>query len=137
MYEGVTEYFAGHVQVYGKMISPKEYLKVIEEKLSGANHYKDDLPFTEMSLGCLDEYENQYGNVYQKGALIGLCLDILLREQSEGKIGMKDMMNKLSKEYGKYKSFNDENLLTRLPNSLLQKLELFLGNMLKEVNLSH
>jgi predicted metalloprotease with PDZ domain len=114
MYEGVTEYFAGHVQVYGKMISPKEYLKVIEEKLSGANHYKDDLPFTEMSLGCLDEYENQYGNVYQKGALIGLCLDILLREQSGGKIGMKDMMNKLSKEYGKYKSFNDENLFDKI-----------------------
>ena len=76
----VTEYFAGHVQVYGGMQTPKEYLGVIEDKLSGASHYKDDLAFTDLSLGCLDEHESQYGNVYQKGALIGMCLDILLRD---------------------------------------------------------
>ncbi|MBL4592546.1 MAG: peptidase M61 [Flavobacteriales bacterium] len=114
MYEGVTEYFAGHVQVYGGMQTPKEYLGVIEEKLAGANRFKDDLPFTEMSLGCLDEHENQYGNVYQKGALIGLCLDILLRDQSNGKVGIKDMMAMLSKEYGKDISFDDEKLFDKI-----------------------
>ena len=114
MYEGVTEYFAGHVQVYQGLTSIKEYIGVIQEKLNGADRYKDELPFTEMSLGCLDEYKNQYGNVYQKGALIGLCLDILLREQSEGKAGIKDMMKLLSVEYGKYKSFNDEELFDKI-----------------------
>lgn len=114
MYEGVTEYFAGHVQVYGGMQTPEEYLGVIKEKLMGASGYKDDLPFTVMSLGCLDEHESQYGNVYQKGALIGLCLDVLLRDNSDGKIGMKDMMDMLSKEYGKYKSFKDEELFDKI-----------------------
>jgi predicted metalloprotease with PDZ domain len=114
MYEGVTEYFAGHVQVYGGMQTPNEYLGVIEEKLSGASRFKDDLPFTEMSLGCLGEHDSQYGNVYQKGALIGLCLDILLRDQSKGKMGVKDMMAMLSKEYGKYKSFSDDSLFNKI-----------------------
>jgi len=114
MYEGVTEYFAGHVQVYGGMQTPQEYLGVIEDKLSGANHFKDELPFTELSLGCLGEHEHQYANVYQKGALIGMCLDIMLRDQSKGKIGIKDMMAMLSKEYGKYKSFNDEKLFDKI-----------------------
>jgi len=114
MYEGVTEYFAGHVQVYGGMQTPEEYLGVIEDKLAGASRFKDDLPFTEMSLGCLDEYESEYGNVYQKGALIGLCLDILLRDNSEGKVGLKDMMAMLSKEYGKYKSFKDDELFDKI-----------------------
>ncbi len=114
MYEGVTEYFAGHVQVYGGMQTPEEYLGVIEEKLAGANRFKDNLPFTEMSLGCLDEHESQYGNVYQKGALIGMCLDILLRDQSNGEIGTKDMMAMLSKEYGKYKSFTDDKLFDKI-----------------------
>jgi len=114
MYEGVTEYFAGHVQVYGGMKTPKEYLDVIEEKLIGSSYFKDDLPFTELSLGCIDEHESQYGNVYSKGALIGLCLDILLRDQSKGKIGIKDMMAMLSKEYGKYKSFLDDKLFDKI-----------------------
>lgn len=32
-----------------------------------------------MSEGCLTTYKDQYTNVYQKGALIGLCLDIKLQ----------------------------------------------------------
>ncbi|MGB0888570.1 MAG: peptidase M61 [Vicingaceae bacterium] len=114
MYEGVTEYFAGHVQVYGGMQTPEDYLKVIKEKLMGAKYFEDDLAFTELSLGCLDKHKDQYGNVYQKGALIGLCLDILLRDNSNGEMGMKDMMEMLSKEYGKYKSFKDEELFDKI-----------------------
>ena len=114
LYEGVTEYFAGHAQVYERMISEEEYIKILEEKLTGASHFNEEIPFTEMSLGCLDHYENQYPNVYLKGALIGMCLDILLREQSNGSVGVKDMMKLLSKEYGKDKSFKDDELFDKI-----------------------
>ena len=114
MYEGVTEYFAGHVQVYGGMQTGEDYLEVIKDKLSGAKRFKDDLSFTEMSLGCLEVHKDQYGNGYQKGALIGLCLDIILRDNSKGKMGLKDMMDMLSKEYGKNKSFKDEALFDKI-----------------------
>jgi predicted metalloprotease with PDZ domain len=114
LYEGVTEYFAGHVQVYGGMQTPQEYLNVIEGKFQGATRFKEDLAFTDLSLGCLHEHKDQYGNVYQKGALIGLCLDVLLRDQSKGKVGLKDMMALLSKEYGKNKSFEDSKLFKKI-----------------------
>lgn len=125
MYEGVTEYFAGHVQVYEGLISKDEYLEVVQDKIKGAAYYKDNLPFTTMSLGCLDEHENQYGNVYQKGALIGMCLDILLREYSKGEMGMKDMMAILSKEYGKSISFKDEALFDKIASLSSPKIREF------------
>lgn len=134
MYEGVTEYFAGHVQVYEGMISQEEYLNTIIGKIKGAGYYKDDLPFTEMSLGCLDEHENQYGNVYQKGALIGMCLDILLREQSKGEMGMKDMMTLLSKEYGKNVSFKDEELFDKITELSSPNIREFFTNYVEGSN---
>lgn len=132
MYEGVTEYFAGHVQVYEGLISKQKYLEIIENKIKGANHYKDDLPFTTMSTGCLDEYENQYGNVYQKGALIGLCLDVLLRENSNGKNGLEDMMKLLSIEYGKNISFKDDELFDKIASLSNPKIREFFKNYVEE-----
>lgn len=125
LYEGVTEYFAGHVQVYGNMVTPEEYLEIIQEKLYGAEQFKDDLPFTEMSLGCLDQYKNQYYNVYLKGALIGLCLDIMLREQSNGETGLKDITNKLAVEYGKNVSFKDDELFDKIAELSFPEIRLF------------
>jgi predicted metalloprotease with PDZ domain len=114
LYEGVTEYAAGLVQVkYGKL-SVADYLKMIDGKIHGASAYMDSLPFTEMSKGCLDQYKEQYGNVYQKGALIGLCLDLQLRHLSNGNYGIQELMKDLSKSYGKDRSFKDEELFDKI-----------------------
>ncbi len=110
MYEGLTEYAAHHVQIKYGSLSLDEYLEVLHDEMVRAMNYDDALSFTEMSKGCLDKYEDQYNNVYQKGALIGLCLDIKLRQLSDGKYGTQDMMLDLSKKYGKDKSFKDADL---------------------------
>ena len=115
MYEGLTEYAAQHMQVKYGLISFEEYLKRQHDKIESARREFDDkLPFTEMSEGALDKYENQYNNVYQKGALIGLCLDIKLRQLSGGKYGTQNMMLDLSKRYGKDKSFKDSELFKNI-----------------------
>lgn len=128
MYEGVTEYFANHVQVYQKMISIDAYLEVIIDKMYGARGFLDALPFTELSLGALDVHKEQYSNVYQKGALIGLCLDILIREQSNGKNGLKDLMNTLSNEYGKNVSFKDDELFDKIASLTDPTIRTFFTN---------
>lgn len=110
LYEGVTEYSADYIQLREGLMSFKDYLKEIERKLNGSGIYNDTLPFTEMSKGALDKYISQYQNVYVKGALIGLCLDILIRDESNGQIGLQDVINKLQEKYGKEKSFKDEDL---------------------------
>ncbi|WP_207435039.1 peptidase M61 [Sabulibacter ruber] len=115
MYEGVTEYFAHHVQVNQRLIELPDFLTEIRNKIiASQQQYNDALAFTELSLGALDKHEKEYGNVYQKGALIGMALDIRLRELSGGKYGIRNMMKDLSQTYGKDKSFKDEELFDKI-----------------------
>jgi predicted metalloprotease with PDZ domain len=58
----------------------------------------------------LDTFENQYPNVYLKGALIGMCLDLLLLKESNGKRDLMDLINDLAKKYGKNTPFKDTEL---------------------------
>ncbi len=110
MYEGVTEYFAANVQVQHGLISPDEYLNVLYEKMHTADQFLDDVPFTEISQFTLDKYHDQYYNVYQKGALIGMCIDIKLLSLSKGQYDLRKLMLDLSKKFGKTKAFKDDEL---------------------------
>jgi predicted metalloprotease with PDZ domain len=110
LYEGMTEYFAGSVQVKYGLITPDQYLSVLRNKMITASNMKDNLPFTELSLGALDEYADQYYNVYMKGALIGLALDIELRKLSDGAYGTQNLMAELSEKYGQNAAFKDDEL---------------------------
>lgn len=114
LYEGVTEYAAGLMQVKYGHDSAEEFMQWITNKISGAERFNNSLPFTEMSKGVLDTYKNEYSNVYQKGALIGLCLDLNLRKLSDGKYGIQELMHDLSKTYGKNKSFKDDELIPKI-----------------------
>lgn len=114
MYEGCTEYFAGNVQVKYGLIDINDYVEMIREKMVMADNYKDNVPFTDISKYTLEQYKDQYDNVYQKGALIGLCLDIKLRKLSKGKYGLRNLMLDLSKKYGKSKAFDDSELFDEI-----------------------
>ncbi|AKD05687.1 peptidase M61 [Pontibacter korlensis] len=115
LYEGVTEYFATHVQVYENLYDLETFLdKIRDYIITSKTYYNDGLPFTEMSALVLDKYEKEYGNVYQKGALIGMVLDVRLRELSQGKYGLRDLMLELSKTYGKNNAFKDEELFDKI-----------------------
>eukprot|EP01133_Synstelium_polycarpum_P011836 gene11836-13798_t len=127
MYEGLTEYAAHHMQVKYGLVDFKDYLKTQGQKLNNTRRYNDTLAFTRMSKGVLDTFENQYGNVYEKGALIGLCLDIKLRELSKGKYGTQNLMKDLSKTYGKTKSFKDEELFATITKLTYPEIGAFLN----------
>ncbi|WP_188050089.1 peptidase M61 [Flavobacterium sp. GP15] len=115
MYEGVTEYFANLFQINQGLISEEDFLTRIAEKIAHANAMNDTMPFTTMSANVLKEpYKAQYLNVYEKGALIGMCLDIIIREKSNGERGILDLMQKLSNEYGPSKPFNDNQLFAKI-----------------------
>jgi predicted metalloprotease with PDZ domain len=114
LYEGLTEYAAGLMQVKYGHDSPQDFLQWITNKINGSERFNNTLPFTEMSKGVLDTYKNEYSNVYQKGALIGLCLDLNLRKLSDGKYGVQELMRDLSKTYGKNKSFKDDELIPKI-----------------------
>jgi predicted metalloprotease with PDZ domain len=115
MYEGVTEYFANLFQVNQGLISEDDFYDRMDDKIYGAKRYNDKMSFTKMSANVLNQpYKAQYNNVYEKGALIAMCIDILIREKSNGERGVLDLMRKLSKEYGADKPFDDTELVPKV-----------------------
>ena len=115
MYEGVTEYFAQHFQVYEGLVTPDEFYKEIMSKIRTSNYFDDTMSFTVMSENILEKpYADNYINVYSKGALIGMCIDILMREESNGQRSMLSLMKELSTKYGKNKPFNDDDLIREI-----------------------
>lgn len=115
MYEGVTEYFANLFQINQGLIDEAEFYTRIADKIEHAKGMNDTMSFTVMSKNVLEQpYKDQYLNVYEKGALIGMCIDIIIREKSNGERGILDLMQKLSNEYGVEKPFNDEELFDKI-----------------------
>ncbi len=126
LYEGVTEYNAHYIMLKEGLIKLEEYMTEMQRKLNSASRYNDSLAMTEMSKGALDKYEPQYENVYEKGALIGMCLDILIREESGGQQGLQDVINILLEKYGKTKSFKDDELFSEIEALTSPKVREFL-----------
>ncbi|NJY62454.1 peptidase M61 [Salinimicrobium sp. CDJ15-81-2] len=115
LYEGVTEYFANLFQVNQGLITNQEFYDRMNEKLISSKAFDDTMPFTVMSENILEEqYQDSYYNVYLKGALIGMALDIRLRELSNGEMGLLDLMKKLTNKYGKDRPFKDEELISAI-----------------------
>ena len=115
MYEGVTEYFANLFQVNQGLIDEEEFYSRMAGKIANAARMDDQMSFTTMSANVLsDPYKEQYLNVYEKGALIGMCIDIIIREKSNGTRGILDLMQQLSAKFGAQKPFNDQELFATI-----------------------
>ena len=128
MYEGITEYFANLFQVNQDLISEEDFYKRMSGKIEDSKNMNDKMSFTKMSKNVLEQpYKDQYLNVYQKGALIAMCLDIQLRELSNGQRGILSLMQDLSNEYGSNKPFNDADLFATITRITYPQIGEFLN----------
>ena len=128
MYEGVTEYFANLFQVNQSLIKTEEFYERMTDKITNAETLNDTMSFTLMSTNVLMQpYKSQYLNVYEKGALIGMCIDIIIREQSNGERGILDLMKKLSVKYGINKPFKDSELFAEITQLTYPEVGRFLS----------
>lgn len=132
LYEGSTEYHAHMVQEKYGLITTREFLDRMGGKIATSkNNYNDTVPFTTMSRDILKTYHKQFGNVYQKGALINMCLDIKLLQLSNGKYGIMNLIHDLSNKYGKQKGFKDDELFDEIGTltypGIKQFLETYVG----------
>ena len=128
MYEGVTEYFANLFQVNQGLISETDFYNRMVDKIEGAKRMNDTMSFTEMSANVLKApYKDQYLNVYEKGALIAMCIDIEIREKSNGQRGILDLMQKLTNEYGPKKPFTDDELFAKITQITYPEVGAFLS----------
>lgn len=126
LYEGITEYASHHSQLKAGVIDFTDYLdKQLEMIRIATTYFNDSLPFTELSSKTFEEHRGQYQNVYYKGALIGLCLDIKLRQLSKGKYGIQELLKDLAKRYGENKSFKDDLLFDEIADMTFPEIRDF------------
>ena len=127
MYEGVTEYFANLFQINQGLVAENEFYNNMMEKIQHSKTMDDAMSFTIMSENVIREpYKTQYLNVYQKGALIGMCIDIIMREESNGQRGILSLMKELSNKYGKNKPFEDDKFIDEIATMTYPSVHNFL-----------
>jgi predicted metalloprotease with PDZ domain len=115
LYEGVIEYMAQHMQAKYDLVSDEEFMGTLHEKVYNASRYKQAYALTEMSANCLVEpYSKQYNNIYYKGALVAMCLDLELLKLSKGKYDIQMLLRDLSGFYGQDNAFKDEELFAKI-----------------------
>ncbi|MBT8181640.1 MAG: peptidase M61 [Eudoraea sp.] len=115
MYEGTTEYFANLFQIQQGLIDEADFFTRIVDKISNSKSYDDEMSFTTMSRNILENpYKGNYANVYEKGTLLNMSLDIRLRELSNGEKGVLWLMKELSKKYDDDTPFEDDEIIDEI-----------------------
>lgn len=115
LYEGVIEYMAQHMQAKYDLVSDEEFLVTVRDKVRNSTRFKQGISLTEMSKNCLIEpYSKQYQNIYYKGAIVAMCLDLELLKLSKGKYDIQMLLRDLSGFYGQDAPFQDEELFQKI-----------------------
>ena len=111
LYEGTTEYFSMLIQVRGGIISPKDFIfKKMRNKIHRAEKFPNEkMSFTEMSANVLEKkYKKQYMQVYERGAVISMLLDIEIIRLTDGAKTLIDVVLELAGKYGVSQSFDED-----------------------------
>jgi predicted metalloprotease with PDZ domain len=113
LYEGMTEYFTMHIPVKQGAITLEKFTATIEEKISTMKQFDSSLSLTSLSKNAVQR-QDQYMNIYSRGPLVCMCLDMELRKLSDGAYGVQELIRDLLKEYGVHKPFKDDELFDKI-----------------------
>jgi predicted metalloprotease with PDZ domain len=112
LYEGVTEWASDIMQMRSRLIVPDELLgRVAQEIQIDERFFDPDYSLSRLALTSYsDEGQTQYGNIYNRGAVVAGLLDIRLLELSGGRVGLRELLMELAEEYGKDRPFDEKGL---------------------------
>ncbi|MBF8964064.1 peptidase [Pontibacter sp. FD36] len=132
LYEGTTEWASDMMRLRGKMIDLPAYLEDMTEKLIFDDRMDKNYSLHKLSLtSYTPEGQKQYGNIYHRGAVVAALLDIRLLELSEGKRGLREVVNELSKEYGPKKAFSEAEFFNLFASRTYPEIEDFFNRYVK------
>jgi len=93
--EGITDYYADLAVVRGRIITPEQFMNVTAGKIANVA----DLPPTALEDASLSTWIHPTDGTqylyYPKGSLAGLMLDILIRDASDNRRSLDDVMRGL------------------------------------------
>ncbi len=129
-YEGVTEWAANIIELRGGIISLEDYLNEISKKLSTNDHFRDDISLTYLGVNST-KLQDQYFNIYQKGAVVGALLDLRLLELSDGKMGLREVINELADKYGPDDPFDENTFFDEITDMTYPEIKDFFDDYVK------
>lgn len=130
LYEGVTEWASDILQLRDYLTSLDDFLAELKAKLTMNDNYDPTISLVDLSLHST-ERQDQYGSIYQKGAVVACLLDIRLLELSKGKMGLREVINRLYKDYGVNKAFSEKDFFDEFVNRTYPEIVDFINRYIK------
>lgn len=142
-FEGITSYYDELTLVRNKIITEEHYLemlgKTITRVLRGNGRTKQTV--AESSFDTWTRFyqqdESAANNIvsyYAKGSLIALCLDFTIRQHSDNKKSLDDVMRTLWQQYGKKNIGVPEKRIEQIASEICgQSLDGFFKNYLYDI----
>ncbi len=132
LYEGVTEWASLMMQYRNGSKTTSGILSEFRSKKLTADGYNQSMSLTTMSKTCYTPSGgSQFGNVYNKGALVAALLDIRLLELSDGERGLRELILELIETYGPENAFSEENFFEALVDMTYPEIEDFINQYIK------
>ncbi len=115
LYEGTTEWASDALQLRAGLIDLESYLNRQREKLTVDDHYDKDYSLRQLSLTSYsDKGQQEYPNVYMRGAVVSGLLDLRLLELSGGTSGLRELLIDLSERFGPDRPFPENSFVDTL-----------------------
>ena len=132
LYEGVTEWASLMMQYRNGSKTTTGLLSEFRSKKLTADQYDQSMSLTTMSKTCYTPSGgSQFGNVYNKGALVAALLDIRLLELSGGQKGLRELILELIDTYGPENAFSEENFFNALVDMTYPEIEDFIDQYIE------
>ena len=132
LYEGVTEWVSDIMQLRSGLMTTEEYLNQFSAKLNVNDGFDKEMSLTEMARTVYTpKGGNQFGNVYNRGAVTAALLDIRLLELSNGKRGLREVFLHLLDKYGKKKPFPEKDFFDILVTETSPEIRQFINDYIR------
>ncbi len=143
IYEGITSFYDDISLARTSLVDVEQYLRVLGENLTrlkrNAGRFKQTI--TESSFYAWTKFYKQDASAinnivsyYLKGGFIAMCLDLMIRRDSDGEKSLDDLMRSLWQQHGKTGIGTDKLVIQRL---LKQELNLNFDAFLERALYSH
>ena len=130
LYEGVTEWAAISMQLRGEIMTLEEYLREMTIKLYTSDGFDPNISLTQLGKEATN-LQDQYVNIYHKGAMTAGLLDLLILKRSKGKSGLREILNDLSKKYGPNEPFDETGFFNELEEITYPEVGDFIDRFIK------
>ena len=130
LYEGTTEWAARILQLRDGLMTLDQYLQTLRGEVLANDAFDPGVSLTSLGVHST-EMQDQYLNIYQKGALVSSLLDIRLLQLSHGKTGLREVLLTLSKEFGKAHPFGEDTFFDHLVAMTYPEIGDFINRYIK------